>query len=76
MPAPALLDEGSGVARERKDGVLLRGRNVDGAPGPLRKERNDGSVPALPCWEKKRGEEIARGRRKRGEETAILKKVA
>ena len=44
MPAPALPDEGSGVARERNDnGVLLKGRNDD-----LRNERKDGSEPALP----------------------------
>lgn len=67
------------MARKRKDGVLLlllRGRIGDGAPGPLRKERNDGSVPALPWWEKERGEDKTRGEREGGEETAILKNVA
>jgi hypothetical protein len=60
------------VARESIDnGVLLKGRNDD-----LRKERKDGSVPALPRWEKERFEKkkgAERGEEKtRGEETVIL----
>ncbi len=45
----------------KKAVLALLGEGNDG----VARERNDGSVPALPWWEKKRGEE-----------TAMLKNVA